>query len=196
ILELSTYRLPMALPHPNPSGFMMSTMSAQTVGSEHWKTDEERKQVADFIKTFRPEWKLPEGKFSEWHVLGLDAKANPAAFYYDKPLVILQDSSSFSASDIFLGAFEDHPNTTQMGAPSGGGNGWMEPYQLPNTGLGFILCQSAKFRPNGKLYDGRGIAPDILMEATPEDLLGKSDTVLDAAVKRLKEGAAKTASGQ
>jgi hypothetical protein len=34
------------------------------------------------------------------------------------------------------------------------------------------------------------------MEATPEDLLGKSDTVLDAAVKRLKEGAAKTASGQ
>lgn len=190
IVELSTYRKPMELPKPMPEGFMMSAMSAQVVTSSHWKSDAERQLVAGFIKNFRPEWKLPAGKFSDWHALGLDSKVNPRAYHYDKPLIILQDSSSFSASDIFLGAFEDHPNTTQMGTPSGGGNGWMETYTLPNSRLRITLCQSAKFRPNGKLYDGVGIAPDVLLEPTPQDYFGETDTLLDAAVKRLKENTA------
>jgi len=187
IVEMSTYRLPMALPKPNPGGFGMSTMSGQSVGSSFWKTDAERKQVADFIKGFKTEWKLPEGKFTEWHAMGLDAKVNPKAYYYDRPLIVLQDSSTFSAGDIFAGAFEEHPNTTQIGMPTGGGNGKMDDYTLPNSKLGIVLCWSAKFRANGKLYDGTGIAPDVQMEATPQDLFGETDTVLDAAVKKLHE---------
>lgn len=61
----------------------------------------------------------------------------------------------------------------------------MDSYSLPNTGLGFVLCQSAKFRPTGESYDGVGVPPDVVMEALPADFLGRSDTVLDAAVKRL-----------
>jgi hypothetical protein len=186
ILEMTTYRLPMKLPQPNPAGFAGSAMSGQTLGSSHWKTDAERQVVAEFIQHFQPEWKLPAGKFSEWHALALDARANPRAYYYDKPLVILQDSSTFSAGDIFVGAFEDHPNCIQIGTPTGGGNGLMESYRLPNTRLGLTVCWSAKFRPNGKLYDGVGIAPDTFIEATPQDRLGASDTVLDAAVLHLK----------
>ncbi len=64
----------------------------------------------------------------------------------------------------------------------------MEEYTLPNSKLRVVLCQSAKFRPNGKLYDGIGIAPDIQIEATPDDLFGKTDTVLDAALKHLGGG--------
>jgi C-terminal processing protease CtpA/Prc len=73
-----------------------------------------------------------------------------------------------------------------MGTATGGGNGKMESYRLPNTGIGVVLCWSAKYRGNGQLYDGVGIPPDIVMEATPQDHFGKSDTVLDAAVQRLK----------
>ena len=110
---------------------------------------------------------------------------NPRAYFYEKPLIILQDSGTFSAGDIFLGAFKGLDNTTLMGMPSGGGNGWRDSYWLPNTKLGIVLCQSAKFRPTGEPYDGMGVPPDVEMEALPEDILGKSDTVLDAAVKRL-----------
>ncbi len=101
---------------------------------------------------------------------------------------MLQDSNTFSSGDIFVGAFEDHPNTTQIGTTTGGGNGQMEEYRLPNTRLGVLLCWSAKFRGNGKLYDTKGIAPDIVMEATREDRFGASDSVLAAAVQRLKGG--------
>ncbi len=61
----------------------------------------------------------------------------------------------------------------------------MDSYSLPNTGLGFVLCQSAKFLPTGEPYDGVGVAPDVVMEALPADILGGSDSVLDAALKRL-----------
>jgi len=76
----------------------------------------------------------------------------------------------------------------KFGTATGGGNGQVESCRLPNTGLGVVLCWSAKFRGNGRLYDGAGITPDIVMEATPQDHFGQSETVLDAAVKRLESG--------
>ncbi|MFT7640275.1 MAG: C-terminal processing protease CtpA/Prc [Pirellulaceae bacterium] len=191
VVELSTYRMPMKLPKPNPAGFMMSNMSAQPITSERWTTDEQRSQVQKFLEGFKPEWALPMSKFSEWHVLALDASINPNAYYYDKPLIVLHDSGSFSAADIFVGAFEDHPNTTLMGEATGGGNGWMDRYLLPNSKVGVVLCQSAKFRANGKPYDGLGIDPDVKLEATPDDILGRGDSVLDAAVKRLQKSSKK-----
>ncbi|NRB26572.1 MAG: hypothetical protein HRU37_02700 [Roseibacillus sp.] len=185
IIEFSAYRKPMELPKPMPDGFNMSAMSAQPVTSSHWKTEAQRRLIGEAIKAFKPTWPLPKGKFSDFYVLAFDSTMNPKAYYYDKPLIILQDSGSFSASDIFLGGFKGLPNTTLMGTASGGGNGWMESYTLPNTELEVVLCQTAKFRPTGEPYDGLGVPPDVVMEATPQDRLGKSDTVLDAAVKRL-----------
>jgi len=186
LIEFSTYRKPMELPKAHPDGYMMSSMSAQPVTSSHWKTPGQRKQIARAVKAFEPKWKLPMEKFSDWHVLAFDSTMNPRAYFYEKPLIILQDSGTFSAGDIFLGAFKELDNTTLMGMPSGGGNGWRDSYWLPNTKLGIVLCQSAKFRPTGEPYDGMGVPPDVEMEALPEDILGKSDTVLDAAVKRLE----------
>lgn len=185
IIEFSAYRKPMELPRPMPDGFNMSNMSAQPVTSSHWKTDAQRNYIGKAIKAFKPTWTLPEGKFSDFYVLAFDSTMNPEAYYYDKPLIILQDSGSFSASDIFLGGFKGLPNTTLMGTASGGGNGWMESYTLPNTGLEVVLCQTAKFRPTGEPFDGLGVPPDLVMEATPRDRMGKSDSVLDAAVRRL-----------
>jgi len=41
----------------------------------------------------------------------------------------------------------------------------------------------ASFQPNGKLYDGNGIQPDIVIEPIPTDFIGKTDSVLEAAIK-------------
>ena len=185
IIEFSAYRKPMELPSPMPDGFNMSSMSAQPVTSSHWKTDAQRKFIGEAIRKFKPTWSLPAGKFSDFYVLAFDSTMNPEAYYYDKPLIILQDSGSFSASDIFLGGFKGLPNTTLMGTASGGGNGWMDSYTLPNSEVGVIFCQTAKFRPSGEPFDGLGVPPDVEMEATPHDRMGKSDSVLHAALRRL-----------
>jgi len=40
----------------------------------------------------------------------------------------------------------------------------------------------ASFQPNGKLYDGNGFQPDIIIEPVPIDFIGETDTVLDTAI--------------
>ncbi|NRA58342.1 MAG: hypothetical protein HRU13_09555 [Phycisphaerales bacterium] len=39
--------------------------------------------------------------------------------------------------------------------------------------------------PDGRLYDGNGIQPDVLVPIEPFDLIGETDTQLDAAVEHL-----------
>ena len=41
-------------------------------------------------------------------------------------------------------------------------------------------------RPNGMLYDGKGIAPDIEVKPTLSDLTAQTDTQLAKAVEHLK----------
>ena len=46
----------------------------------------------------------------------------------------------------------------------------------------------ASFRADGRLYDGRGVEVDIEVLLQPTDLLlNGSDTVLDAAVKHIRD---------
>ena len=107
------------------------------------------------------------------------------AFHYDRPLIILLNTNCFSATDIFLGAFHGRRNVTLMGTRSGGGSGRSRSEALPNSQLTIRMSTMASFRPNGQRYDGKGVAPDVEMRPILSDLLGSTDSVLDAAVKRL-----------
>jgi hypothetical protein len=139
--------------------------------------------VANHAKSFRPEWTPPQGAFSAWHVLVLrpDAKA----WRVTCPVVVLQDGGCFSATDIFLGAFAQFPNVTLVGTASGGGSGRVQPVLLPASGLTVLLSSMASFRADGSMYDGRGVAPDVEVEAHPTDALGATDVALEVAVRTL-----------
>lgn len=79
----------------------------------------------------------------------------------DRPVVVLMDEGSFRATDIFLGAMSLAPSVTLMGVPSGGGSGRSRAFELPNSRLRAVVSTMASFRPDGQLYDGIGVAPDI-----------------------------------
>jgi C-terminal processing protease CtpA/Prc len=108
-------------------------------------------------------------------------------YHYNKPVVILMDRGNFSACDIFLGAFKGLKNVTLMGRPSGGGSGCTQDYRLRNSGIQICLSRMASFQPNGKLYDGDGIQPDIIVEPVPADFIGQSDIMLDKAIRAIEE---------
>jgi C-terminal processing protease CtpA/Prc len=187
VINVAAYRLPLPLPKPNPSGFLgLFGRGLHPVTSRVWT----KPQVAElnaFLKTWEPKWKLPEGKFTKWHFMALSHESNPAAGYYDKPVIVLMDAGCFSATDNFLGAFKGHPNVTLMGTASGGGSGRMAGYTLPNSGTQLTLCQMASFAATGQTYDGIGVLPDVVMEAKLEDQIdGRGDSVLEAAVAKLK----------
>jgi C-terminal processing protease CtpA/Prc len=153
------------------------------LGSARW-TPAERELLRKH--RFAPEWKPPERDFSEWHYLVLRREAGDRRPVYDRPVAVLMDEACFSATDIFLGAFSGWRKTVLVGAPSGGGSGRARRVQLPRSGLELRLSSMASFRPDGRLYDGRGVAPDVPVAPRPTDLLGRTDAVLDEALRRLR----------
>ncbi len=144
--------------------------------------------IAEAAARFRPEWTLPEGEFSAWHyaVLSSSGPRDPRVFRYTGQVVVLMDGDCFSATDIFLSAFKGHPGVTLMGTPSGGGSGRALPLKLPESRLQLQLSSMASFRPDGTLHEGRGVEPDVTAEPTVDDLLGRSDTLLDRALTHLR----------
>ena len=134
---------------------------------------------------FKPEWK-PVGKFSDWHYLVLDRTDYSGEYFYDKPVVIILDSGCFSATDIFLGALEILPRVTLVGTASSGGSARSQSFRLPKTGIEVRCASMASFRPDGRLYDGRGIEVDIEIPSDPTDfLINGSDVQLKAALAHL-----------
>jgi len=151
---------------------------------EGWN-DRQREAIEAAAATFKPEWQ-PVGEFSEWHYLVMDRTGHPAEYFYDLPVVVLSDAGCFSATDIFLGAVELLPRVTLLGTASSGGSARSQSFRLPKTGLEVRCASMASFRPDGRLYDGRGIEVDVEVLPAPEDFLrAGGDSQLEAALKRL-----------
>jgi hypothetical protein len=188
IINIAAYRLPLALPKPNPEGFLgLGGRGLHPATSKVW-SEAERTAINGFLKDWKPKWALPAGKFSDWHVMAITPKSNPKATPYPNPVVVLLDEGCFSATDNFLGALKGQRNVTLLGTTSGGGSGRMAEYQLPNTKIPLTLCQMASFATTGMTYDGNGVLPDIKVETGLEDVLrNKTDAQLAAALERLKK---------
>ncbi len=153
------------------------------VGWDGWN-DRQRKAIEAAAAAFKPEWQ-PVGAFSAWHYLVLDRSGHAAEYFYDRPVVVLSDSGCFSATDIFLGALELLPRVTLVGAASSGGSARSQSFRLPNTGMEVRCASMASFRPDGRLYDGRGIEVDIEILPAPGDFLrAGGDAQLKAALER------------
>jgi hypothetical protein len=152
------------------------------VGARRW-TDEERRAIAEFAKTFKPEWELPKGQFSDWHYMVLGRLNDPGIFHYEKPVVVLMNAKCFSATDIFLAGLKGMKNVTLLGTPSSGGSANTQEITLGATPLRVRLGSMASFQTDGKLFDGHGVHPDVVLEATPQYYIGGEDNVLAEAVK-------------
>lgn len=148
---------------------------------ERW-TDDQRVVINAFAQRFEPEWE-PVGNFSAWHYLLLDKTHHKSEYFYDKPIIVLCNAGCFSATDIFLGALAVHPRVSLMGSPSGGGSARSQRFDLTHSDINVKCASMASFRPDGRLYDGRGVEVDVEIHVQPTDLIeGGTDSVLDAAL--------------
>jgi hypothetical protein len=153
--------------------------------SEQW-TAKERQAIAEFAKTFKPTWSLPEGQFSEWHYMVLSRQDDPSVFHYAKPVVVLMNEKCFSATDIFLAGLKGLPNVMLMGSPSGGGSALAQEIKLGSTPFSLRIGSIASFQADGKLFDGYGVQPDVVIHPNPEYFIGGRDRVFDEAIKRIQ----------
>ncbi len=91
--------------------------------------------------------------------------------YYGKPLVVLVNGNSASASEVFAGAIKDYGVGALVGETTFGKGVVQNIYSL-SDGSGLKVTIAKYYTPNGICIDGTGIEPDYYMinNSTDEDL--------------------------
>ena len=91
-----------------------------------------------------------------------------------KPIVVLINNGSASASEIFAGALKDHKRAIILGENSYGKGSVQSIIPLRNGG-GMRLTISKYYLPSGKSISEVGVIPDIIVEENDDDFLINSD---------------------
>ncbi len=101
-----------------------------------------------------------------------------------KPLIVLINNGSASASEIFAGALKDHKRAIIIGENSYGKGSVQSIIPLRNGG-GMRLTISKYYLPSGKSISEVGVTPDILVEEVGNDfkINSEKDNQLDYAIK-------------
>jgi carboxyl-terminal processing protease len=104
----------------------------------------------------------------------------------NKPLVVLIDADSASASEILAGALQDYKRATLVGVKSFGKGSVQTIRELGNGGA-VKLTIAHYLTPNKRSIDRKGLMPDVLVQMdVTKQADHKSDTQLQEALRQLR----------
>lgn len=103
-----------------------------------------------------------------------------------KPVVVLINKGSASASEILSGALKDNKRAVIIGEKSFGKGLVQEINRLPNNS-GINITIQKYLTPSGTDINKKGIEPDIFIELTEEDVKNKDDKQLKKASEVLAD---------
>jgi carboxyl-terminal processing protease len=101
----------------------------------------------------------------------------------NKPLIVLINGGSASASEIVAGALQDHKRATVVGTRSFG-KGSVQTIIPLGSGNGALRLTTARyFTPSGRSIQAKGISPDIVVQQdVPEELKAGADIPSEASL--------------
>ena len=113
-----------------------------------------------------------------------DVMAQDTNVSIQKPVVILVDETSASATEIFAGAMKDYHKAKLVGTKTYGKGMVQKIIPMPNeTGLNLTIARY--LTPNGADINKRGISPDYKVHFTKNDMETKTDSQLERAKEML-----------
>lgn len=104
----------------------------------------------------------------------------------NKPVVVIINKGSASASEIFSGAMKDNHRAVIIGEQSFGKGLVQEINKLPYE-AGVNITIQKYLTPNGTDINKKGITPDIVVELKEEDIKNKNDVQLKKAIQVLNQ---------
>ena len=148
----------------NPGGLLDQSIAVANVFIDHGEIVSTRGRNADETQRFN---------------------ARPGADLADgKPLVVLINGGSASASEIVAGALQDHKRATLVGTRSFGKGSVQTIIPLGQNNGALRLTTARYYTPSGRSIQAKGIDPDVsILEDVPADLKGKDTTEGEASLK-------------
>ena len=110
--------------------------------------------------------------------------AHPGDLTKGKPVIVLINGGSASASEIVAGALQDHKRATLVGTRSFG-KGSVQTIIPLGSGNGALRLTTARYyTPSGKSIQAKGIVPDIeVLQDVPDELKSRTDTKGEASLR-------------
>ncbi|MFH0702445.1 MAG: S41 family peptidase [bacterium] len=103
----------------------------------------------------------------------------------NKPLVILINGGSASASEILSGALKDHDRAVLVGTKTFG-KGLVQQINKLSNGSGINITTQKYLTPNGTDINKIGILPNVLVENTEQDIKNNHDAQFEKAQQVLE----------
>ncbi|MGC2076134.1 MAG: S41 family peptidase, partial [Xanthobacteraceae bacterium] len=123
--------------------------------------------------------------------------ARPGDMIKNKPLIVLINGGSASASEIVAGALQDQKRATLIGTRSFGKGSVQTIIPLGASNGALRLTTARYYTPSGRSIQAKGITPDVeVLQDVPDNLKAQIDTMGEASLRgHLKaEGAEQTGS--
>ncbi|ONG38787.1 hypothetical protein BKE30_11550 [Alkanindiges hydrocarboniclasticus] len=111
-------------------------------------------------------------------------QALPPARYAQLPVGILVNHYSASAAEVLAGAFQDHQRAVVIGETSYGKGSVQKLWPIAD-GYAIKLTVARYYTPKGRLIEGKGIQPDILIKDQP--FANQIDNTLDSSIGLLRK---------
>lgn len=112
---------------------------------------------------------------TEWYV------SPQSAHPYTKPVIVLTSRFTQSAGETFALAMDELDHVTLLGDTTAGGFSDNPNFELSNGWI-FSLSVGDYRASDGLSYEGIGIAPDVWLVTTKDDLLSGKDIALEKAI--------------
>jgi len=155
---------------------ILNYLTDQPYLTSDWKT-------RSYSPTFRS-W----GKGLQWRIFPAGEITPKREKHFTKPVALLIGPRTYSAAEDFCVAFRNAKRGPIVGELSGGSTGNPLSIRLPGGGMAMI-CTKLDSYPDGTMFVGVGIKPDLTVSASVEDVRVGRDRALETAARALSERA-------